>query len=824
MSNAIANQLFLAYLGRPADTQWRNATGNLLNGSAPSTALQTAFYNAAVADGVFAATDSPSTLVNKIFNQIFGFAASTFEQNAWGNLISTGVISTQTAAWTIFSSYLGATNVPDSYKIPAQSKLIAADAYITQLANDPAANAALSQASSAAATAARTFLAGITTQGQAASAQTSIATTVSSISTSQTGQTYSLTTGVDSITGTSGSDRIGGVTSGTSVTLTAVDSIDGGSGVDTLALQTDAGLASLNIKNVEIISVTATANTPTVNLSGLTGVTTVENNGSSSALTFGNVAAAGTINVKSSAVTTTVVYAESALSNTSDSVTINLDNVTGGSTVNVDSSSALGAGVETLVLRASGTASSITLASVDSTISTLTISGDKSLTLALSNAGGNVATSVRTVDASGLTESLSLSGFGAANHTVTGGTGGDTFTFGTTLDANDSVNGGAGTDTIAITSSAAQTQITAAVSAKISNVEAVSFTDGGAGDTSDDVSQDAGLLTGVSTFTVNAIAAAADNYSFSNVGAANTFNVRGQNQVATALTIALKDATTGLNDVVTVNLGTASETSATGVTLATLANPTGVETVNIVSLGIGSATTNTLTTSNAAGKHVVTGDASLTLSTAANTTQIDASAFKGALTLGGGTAYAMSGGNVQAGSGNDVITAGANDQSINGGAGNDTITGGAGNDTVTGGAGADTFLVGAIGSSTAPSADTLTVAIANGNTITFGNGVDVVTDFTTGTDKIDVPVAATAALNALSLLRNLDLVANVTYTLLGTFNAATRVFTVDGTATASTANVATALVVGDVGFSTFQNTTGWTILQGVVTTAAADFV
>jgi Ca2+-binding RTX toxin-like protein len=184
----------------------------------------------------------------------------------------------------------------------------------------------------------------------------------------------------------------------------------------------------------------------------------------------------------------------------------------------------------------------------------------------------------------------------------------------------------------------------------------------------------------------------------------------------------------------------------------------------------------------------------------------------------------MSGGNVQAGSGNDVITAGANDQSINGGAGNDTITGGAGNDTVTGGAGADTFLVGAIGSSTAPSADTLTVAIANGNTITFGNGVDVVTDFTTGTDKIDVPVAATAALNALSLSRTLDLVANVTYTLLGTFNAATRVFTVDGTATASTANVATALVVGDVGFSTFQNTTGWTILQGVVTTAAADFV
>ena len=32
-------------------------------------------------------------------------------------------------ALTIFTSYLGATNVPDAYKLPAQSKIVAAGAY-----------------------------------------------------------------------------------------------------------------------------------------------------------------------------------------------------------------------------------------------------------------------------------------------------------------------------------------------------------------------------------------------------------------------------------------------------------------------------------------------------------------------------------------------------------------------------------------------------------------------------------------------------------------------------------------------------------------------
>jgi len=85
MSAAIAQQLALVYMGRNLDSQWASATANLLNGAQPSEALQIAFYNASVKQGLFEANGSNSALVNEIFLNIFGFGASTFEQTAWGD-------------------------------------------------------------------------------------------------------------------------------------------------------------------------------------------------------------------------------------------------------------------------------------------------------------------------------------------------------------------------------------------------------------------------------------------------------------------------------------------------------------------------------------------------------------------------------------------------------------------------------------------------------------------------------------------------------------------------------------------------------------------
>ena len=89
---------------------------------------------------------------------------------------------------------------------------------------------------------------------------------------------------------------------------------------------------------------------------------------------------------------------------------------------------------------------------------------------------------------------------------------------------------------------------------------------------------------------------------------------------------------------------------------------------------------------------------------------------------------------LRGGQGNDVITGGTGNDIILGDVGNDVLTGGVGYDILTGGAGADTFVFGA--------ADSTFVT-----TGTLAFFADTITDFTDGTDHINLPagVGATAA-------------------------------------------------------------------------------
>ncbi len=66
------------------------------------------------------------------------------------------------------------------------------------------------------------------------------------------------------------------------------------------------------------------------------------------------------------------------------------------------------------------------------------------------------------------------------------------------------------------------------------------------------------------------------------------------------------------------------------------------------------------------------------------------------------------------GEGSDTVDGGAGDDAIEGNEGDDTLTGGTGDDTLTGGGGADTFV------------------------FNSGDGKDTITDFTDGTDAIDL--------------------------------------------------------------------------------------
>lgn len=104
--------------------------------------------------------------------------------------------------------------------------------------------------------------------------------------------------------------------------------------------------------------------------------------------------------------------------------------------------------------------------------------------------------------------------------------------------------------------------------------------------------------------------------------------------------------------------------------------------------------------------------------------QLAANPDAGLLVDNVGIAYGVTIENAVGGSGNDLIIGNSASNKIWGGAGNDVIAAGAGIDYVTGGAGADTFI-----------------ADINGATYAAKRGsmsLDVITDFESGSDKVDL--------------------------------------------------------------------------------------
>ena len=97
---------------------------------------------------------------------------------------------------------------------------------------------------------------------------------------------------------------------------------------------------------------------------------------------------------------------------------------------------------------------------------------------------------------------------------------------------------------------------------------------------------------------------------------------------------------------------------------------------------------------------------------------------KGADSLDGGNGNDT----IHGGADNDVLLGSAGDDQLFGDLGNDTLTGGAGFDTLTGGDGADSFTFGA--------ADSLTTNVTTAATAANHDVVDVIWDFTHGTDHL----------------------------------------------------------------------------------------
>lgn len=262
-----------------------------------------------------------------------------------------------------------------------------------------------------------------------------------------TGVTLALTTADDFLSPqaaeakfktTANNDTIVATTAGT---LKSGDVIDGGAGTDTLRAELDATNYAPTVTNVENFFIKATG-AWNFDLKNVTGIQQFWNEGSTAALTVKSAALGTTIGVKDTGTDTIVEFAKAT--GTADAATVVLSGSTGGN-VQVDS-------IETLALQSTVKANTTTI--VGNTLETLTVTGDKGLTL---TASGAAAASLKTIDASALTAAATITATGAVNGlSVKGGTAADTIVA-TGATKAVTIDGGAGADTISLTANKGHT-------------------------------------------------------------------------------------------------------------------------------------------------------------------------------------------------------------------------------------------------------------------------------------------------------------------------------------------------------------------------------
>ncbi len=695
-STQTIQKMYIAYFGRPADTiglqYWADKTeAQIIAGFSASSESQALFGN-----------QGSAAKVNAIYNNLFARDAEPAGLQYWVQKLNSGEVSQAEAMYTILN------NAGAGDATAVANKLAAAEAFTAQIDTTPE---ILGYTGANAAQSAREWLGKVNANAASldaakASAPAALAAAAGA-SAGDSGKTFTLTTNTDApgatapaanTQGTSGNDTFNAVV-GTGATLSAADQIDGGAGTDTLRVVTDADVSILgtNVQNVEKLSVTNvdTGVAHTAAIVGSSSFTSFENASSLGAVTFNGATKVDALSVKDTASATTISYTDAAVAGTADALSLSLSGVSAtagvGATVNVNSATAAGAGVETVNLISTGAATNnIVLNSNDTTIKTLNISGAAGLTANVS------ALALTTVDGSKAAGALNISNFGAADATVTGGTGNDRFNFGATLTSADKVDGGAGTDTVAVSTAAINAAAAADIAAikALTNVEVLELTAAGA-------VLDASQITNIS------------NFAFSGGGATavtGTTNAQTFAFTADAGAVAFAPKLDAGADVLNLAL-----TSQVGVTSTITSVAAGnYETVNIAATGPAADAITALTV-NTNAKVIITGSADFTTTVVGTNATLDASAATGKVTLTGE-------------------------------AGNNTIIGGSANDILSGAGGQDSIDLSKGGLDTVRFAQT---AVADRDTITgfqAGAGGDVLDvaaqTFTTAAGGVDEVLAA----------------------------------------------------------------------------------
>lgn len=699
--DTVVQQLYVAYFGRPADVDGlANFTAALdATGVEATAAGVEAAYNSnatikALVDS-FGTSDESIALYGSGTEESFVFAVYENVLNRvpdqegfdfWVSAIKNGVLSQGNAALSIMAGALA----NDSEQGQADAALV--NARITVATNFTTAitteNATYS--GDAAAASAREMLATVTASTDVTEFQSTIVSTLASITNPGAGSTFTLTTAANAFTGTSGNDTFDAST--TADTLGADTLIDASTtDADVLNVLTTSGtaIAPTAVANVETINLTGKFGQASLNMASVTGTTTVnlESSIDAGSATLTGVNSVSTIasgakvttlaitggTTGSSAATINAAAATSVTvtdgsSTTAESYTVNMSKV---GTLNMTGANANGTntfvgnlvagsntvvltggtGTDTFTLNTQGGATALTGSTAIETLNLGSAGATNTVTLA--TAGVKTGTSGGKIVASG-DQSLTLQGLAAADYT------GVTFT--------DSTTGG--TTTIKMTNAGAAAADLSKIGADViqfvattNNTAAVTLNDG----------QNVTWTDGTASVKIAASATS------------DTLNVTADSAVTGALNVQFEDGGTDFT-----NIKFTSDRTSTGQT-----------------------TTLTAIMSEADTTLTILGSGKTTIGATSVAKHIDASGATGSLT----------------------VATDADIQKVTTGAGGSTITIGdvdpSGNYTVTGGSGNDTVKFGGLGTFDSTAGNTFTIDAGTG-------GTDVLqltgaTDFTTTT-------------------------------------------------------------------------------------------
>ncbi len=301
----LVQELYISYFGRPADAQGlANFENALLAVDAPTDinglakaystnstirALIDSFGTSSESINLYGSvTNNPASaqaFVTAVFEHVLNRAPQSNGLSFWTNAVLSGSLSIGDAALSIAAG--ATTNSTAQGKLDAQTianKVAVASEFTAEI-GDAAGTAEYRGA--AAADVARALLASVTSSTDPTAYLSNVQSAVENLAGATTG--YDLTTGIDKLTGSSGSnvfnailDNAAGIaTGGPQATLTAGDTVIGGSGSNTLNIA-DHGIgaamalpSSLTLRNITALNISSSEGLGTQDFSSWTGLTSV---------------------------------------------------------------------------------------------------------------------------------------------------------------------------------------------------------------------------------------------------------------------------------------------------------------------------------------------------------------------------------------------------------------------------------------------------------------------------------------------------------------------------------------------------------------------